>query len=238
MPILATAQEIITAAGQELGLEVGTIGVLQTGDNGVQALALLNSLGDDLVRVYDWQFLQFTNTFSGDGVTSAFPMPANFARVVNQTEWAKNMKRPMQGPLTAQQWGWTQFGIVSVGVFYKYRILQNKFNVFPTPGVGEDFAFFYMSKNWVESGTTPGTYKDKCSSVNDIPQFDRRLMINGLKLRLWAQKGFDTSALAREFDFVLANEKGQSTGAQQISLSGPIDTFYLNPLTNIPDGNW
>lgn len=237
MPITATAQQILTAAGQELGLAVGEIGILQVGDTGIQGLALLNSLGDDLVRVYDWEFLQFSNNFSGDGNTSAFPMPADFARVVNQTQWAKNMKRPMQGPLTAQQWGWTQYGIVSVGVFYKYRILLNKFNIFPTPGIGESFAFAYISKNWVLDPLT-GNYKDQITAGTDVPIFDRRLMVNGLKLRLWGQKGFDTSALAREFDFVLANEKGQSNAAQEISLTGNLDTFYLNPITNVMDGDW
>lgn len=237
MPILATAQEILTAAGDELGLTVGQIGALQTGNTGVQALALLNSLGDDLVKVYDWQFLMFTHRFQGDGVLTSFPMPADFGRTVNQTQWAENMKRPMQGPLTPQQWGWTQFGIVSVGVFYKYRILQNEFAVFPTPGNGEFFDFFYIGKNWVYDPLT-STYKDTITAGTDQPVFDRRLMISGLKMRLWEQKGFDSTKLAQEFQFALDAEKSEGQGAQAISLSGPLDTFYLNPLLNVPDGDW
>lgn len=237
MPIPATAQQILTKAGQELGLEVGTIGALQTGNTGEQALALLNSLGDDLVRNYDWQFLMFTAAFNGDGVTSGFTLPADYGRTVNQTEWSASMKRPMQGPLTPQQWGWTQFGIVSVGVFFKYRILQNKFTIFPTPGVGQAFDLFYISKNWVYDPVGL-VYKDQITLGTDVPVFDRRLLIAGLKQRLWAQKGFDTSALGREFDYVLAAEQSQTQGAQQICLAGPQDSFYINPFFNLPDGDW
>lgn len=237
MPIPASAQAILTAAGQELGLAVGQIGTLQTGNTGDQALALLNSLGMDLVRSYDWQFLMFTHQVTGDGVLTSFPMPANFGRIVNQTQWSESMRRPMQGPLTPQQWGWTQFGIVSVGVFYKYRILQNEFTVFPTPPNGEKFDFYYISKNWVYDPLTL-TYKDQVTAGTDQPVFDGRLMIAGLKERLWAQKGFDTSALSQEFQYCLNAEKSEGQGAQAISLSGPIDTFYLNPLLNIPDGDW
>jgi len=237
MPITATAQQILTAAGQQLGLEVGTIGTLQTGQTGDQALALLNSLGDDLVKVYDWQFLMFTKDIQGDGVTSAFAMPTDFGRIVNQTEWAKNMKRPMQGPLTPQQWGWTQYGIVSAGVFFRYRILQGKFTIFPTPSATEKFSFFYISKNWVYDPIGL-VYKDAITLGTDVPVFDRSLMITGLKQRLWAQKGFDTSVLSAEFDYQLAAEKGQNQGASEIALAGNIDTFYLNPLNNVMDGGW
>jgi hypothetical protein len=64
--------------------------------------------------------------------------------------------------------------------------------------------------------------------------FDRRLLITGLKVKLWAAKGFETRALQEEFQFVLAAEKGQNQGAREISLSGNNEHFYLNYL-NIPE---
>lgn len=237
MPITATAQEILTAAGAELGIEVGTIGTLQTGQAGVQGLALMNSLGDDLVRIHDWQFLEKAQNYAGDGTTFQFALPANFGRLVNQTEWSSRDRRPMSGPMTPQTWGWAQFGIVATGIFFRYRILDNLFTTFPTAGVGDDFDFFYISKNWVYDPVGL-VYKDQITLGTDIPVFDRRLMIAGLKLRLWAQKGFDTTVVQQEFQFVLDTEKAQNQGAPTLSLVGSIDTFYINPLINIPDGNW
>lgn len=237
MPTMASAQEILTAAGAELGLSIGTIGLQQTGQTGEQALSLLNALGDECVKVHDWQMLEKVAEFTGDGSIVQFDLPADFGRVINQTEWSSRDMRPMSGPMTPQTWGWTQYGIVATGVFFRYRILDNKFTTFPTAGAGETFHLFYISKNWVYDPVSL-VYKDKITLGTDQPVFDRRLMISALKLKLWTQKGFDTTALLQEFNYNLKTEKSQNQGASAISLAGPMDTFYINPLFNIPDGSW
>ncbi len=234
---MATAIEIINAACHELGLPTVTINS-STGDTlGTQSLALLNALGDELVRVHDWQFLEKVMTFTGDGVLSSFPIPPNFKRQVNQTQWATKDKRPMQGPDSAQMWSWSQYGIVSVGVYFRYRILGNEYAVFPVPGIGEEFALYYISKDWVVDADPPHDLKDTITKTGDTPLFDKRLMIAGLKVKLWAQKGFDTTVLQDEFNFLLSAEKAQNQGAPVINLSGCGAHMYLN-WQNIPDSGF
>lgn len=235
MPITATAQSILDAANTELGLPLSTFGVTSYDQTGRQAIAMMQAIGDDLVRVHDWQFLEKTQTFTGDGSTSAFPLPADYGRIVNQTEWSTSNQRPMTGPMSPQMWGWCQYGIVSSGFYYRYRILENKLHVFPTPGAGEEFAFFYVSKNWVMDASM--TYKDTITFGTDVPLFDKRLMTSGVKARLWGQKGFDTTQVQAEFDYVLSSEKGITQAAPVIGLSGN-DTGLLIGPNNVPDGNW
>lgn len=230
----ATASEIINAAANELGLPTVSL-TTSTGDTlAQQSLALLNALGDELIRVHDWQFLENTMEFTGDGITDVFPLPNDFRRQINQTQWDKGNRRPMYGPDSPQMWSWSQYGIVSVGIFFRYRILDNQYTLFPVPGPGTSFALYYISKNWVIDGANPGVTKDKVTAGTDVPLFDRRLMITGLKVKLWAAKGFATKALQDEFDFVLAAEKGQNQGAREITLSGGDQHLYLNYL-NIPE---
>lgn len=236
MAVLATAQFIIDRVLGELGLPTGAIGATNANVVVTQCVGFLNSLGDDMVKVHDWQVLEEIASFTGDGVLAQFPMPTDFGRVVNQTEWATNMRRPMLGPLTAQQWGWTQYGIVSVGVYFRYRILSNNLAVFPTPGVGENFKLFYIQKNWVTA--VDGTTKDTITAGTDTPVFDRDLMIAGVKLRLWAIKGFDTTQLGQEFNYRLQSEMGQNQGAQVIHLSGGQFDFHYIDGNNVPDGSW
>lgn len=235
--ITATVQHIVDRAFQELGLPTETLVVGVMGQNGEQALALLNSLGDDLVRVHDWQFLEGVHTVTGDGTTTEFDLPTDFGRVVNQTVWDYSDRMRARGPVSAQEWGWVKYGIVSVGTFFRYRILGNKFVVFPTPAVGEELKFFYIKKNWVTDDDTV-TMKDAADGPNDVPVFDRNLLVKGLKLRVWAQKGFDTTVLATEFDYILTAEKGQNSGAGDIRLSAAYDSILIDPLRNIPDGDW
>jgi hypothetical protein len=236
MAVRATAQEIVDAVLLELGLPTGTIGATNANVVVTQCVALLNRLGDDAVAVHDWQELENVASFTGDGVLSQFPMPADFGRIVNQTEWSTNMRRPMIGPLTSQQWGWTQYGIVSVGVYFRYRILDNKLTIFPTPGIGEIFKLFYIQKDWVVAAD--GTTKDRVTLGTDSPIFDRDLMIAGVKLRLWAIKGFDTTQIASEYNYRLQSQMGQNQGAAVIHLSGGQFDFHYIDGNNVPDGSW
>lgn len=237
MAILMTAQQLLDAAFDELGLPRESIEPGAAGQNGIQAMALMNSLGDDLVMEHDWQFLQETATFNGDGVTSEFDLPADFGRIVDQTIWASSDRLPVRGPLSPQEWGWVQYGIVSGGVFFRYRILNDKIAVFPVPGVGETFNFFYIKKNWVvrADGTT---YVDSVALPTDTPLFSRGVMKKGLKVRLWGQKGFDTTALSKEYDDDLAMEKAQSQSGPVINLSRSNDNILIDPFRNIPDRDW
>src|SRR3546814_20272528 len=61
---------------------------------GIQMLALMNSLGEDLLRVHDWQFLEKSATFVGDGFTPSFALPSDFGRIVDQTAWSIGQRRP------------------------------------------------------------------------------------------------------------------------------------------------
>ena len=233
----ATVQAIVDRASQELGLPTASLDPGLIEQIGLQSMALVNALGDDILRAHDWQFLEETATLVGDGSSSEFDMPADFGRIVNQTTWATTNRMPMGGPLTAQQWGWCQFGIVSVGLIYRYRILHNKLAVFPTPGLGEEIKFYYIKKNWALSSNGV-TYIDEVTAGGDVPLFDRSLMVKGLKARLWAQKGFDTTSLAQEFNDELSAYKAQDQGAPVIHLAGYWDPLLIDPRRNIPEGNW
>lgn len=232
--VTATAIEIINAASSELGLPTSSL-TASTGDTlAKQSLALLNALGDELIRAHDWQFLLETYDFQGDGVSGSFPLPPGFRRQINQTQWDKSNTRPLAGPDSPQMWGWSQYGLVSVGVFYRYRIAGNMYEVWPIPELDQEFALYYISKNWVIDGLDPQITKDIITRESDVPMFDRRLLIAGLKVKLWAAKGFDTTTLQQEFQFVFGAEKGQNQGAPELALSGNGRQFLLG-YRNIPE---
>ncbi len=236
MPNYSTATDIVNTAFQELGLGVVNLRAAAADASGYQALGLLNALGDELLRVHDWQNLEKVMNFVGDGVSESFPLPSNYGRQINQTEWATSDNRPLQGPVSPQVWSWNKYGIVAPGVYFQYRILDNEYAIYPTPGLDEQFALYYISKDWVQDADDQFLFKSKITKENDVPQFDRRLMIAGLKNKLWAAKGLDTTALASEFNYLLNSEKAQVQGARVINLA----LTSASPLIgwgNVPDGN-
>lgn len=232
----AIAQEIIDRATDELGLARVELVSRVANQVGIQMLALMNSLGEELVRIHDWQFLEKTAEFIGDGFTSSFDLPPDFGRIVDQTAWSVDRRRPMAGPTSPQKWGWLQMGLVSGTILHRYRILVDKLEIFPVPAQGVRLMFYYISKNWVLSGDGYG-YKDLVSNSSDKPIFDRSLMIKGVKSKLWAQKGFDTTVLTREFNDALFGVKAQDQGAPDIYLSHR-GLFHLIDGRNIADGDW
>lgn len=232
-----SAINIINATSQELGLGVVSLSSASTGNVGYQLLGLLNALGAELLRIHDWQNLITTHTFTGNGVDTEFSLPSDFGRQINQTQWDTSARRPMAGPDSPQVWAWNTYGIVSAGLWYRYRIVGGEYNVYPTPSDGEEFALYYISKNWVQDADDSAVMKTTISKPGDVPQYDSRLLVAGLKSKFWGQKGFDTTTLQREFSDLLLAEKGQSQGAPVISLSGCGDSFLLG-YGNVPDGNW
>src|SRR5690554_6150001 len=206
------ALQLVNQSLQELGLpQVPTVVSPSDDETGFQTLGVLNALGNQLMRVHDWQFLEKAKTYYADGSTAEFPLPDDWGRVVNQTQWASKNQRPMTGPVSAQGWSWLQFGIVSVGNYYRYRILGNKFHVFPTPGAGEEFNLYYISKNWVYDPVTE-EHKPAVTSDSDVPIYDDALLIAGMKFKLWAAKGLEASVLGNEFDYMLGAVRGQDQG--------------------------
>lgn len=238
MPNYTTANDIVNTALQELGLGMVNLSAGAADATGYQTLGLLNALGDQINRAHDWQNLEKVMQFTGDGTTTEFALPADFGRQVNQTQWSASDNRPMQGPVSPQIWAWDKYGIVAPGIFYQYRILGNAYAVYPTPAAGTVFDLYYISRNWVQvGGSSPVEYTYKVTSATDIPLIDRRLLIAGLKLRLWDAKGLDTTSLAAEFDYLLNNEKGTTQGAPVLNLCGPYGPTLVG-WNNVPDSGY
>lgn len=237
MALQDTALKMVNKALQEIGLpQTQTIISAQDDQTGFQMHGLLNALGDQLMRAHDWQFLEKTAELEGDGVTTAFDLPADFGRMVDQTQWASSNRRPMYGPMTPQGWSWVQYGIVSVGVYYRYRIIGNKFHVFPTPALGEKFHFYYISKLWVYDPNTD-EYKAEVDDDDDLTLYDERLVITGMKWKLWSAKGMAADSLRDEFDYMLNANKSQTQGAPVIALDSRWEYLYISGQ-NVPDGSW
>lgn len=232
-----TAIQLVNRSLQEIGLPQAAVVISpQDDETGYQTVGLLNSLGSQLMRVHDWQFLERVQTYTGDGVADSFPLPDDWGRIVNQTEWSSKDRRQMGGPMNAQGWSWTQYGLVSVGVFYRYRILNNRFYVFPTPADGETFSFYYITKNWVLDPITE-MHKDSVTADSDIPMYDDYLMIAGMKFKLWAAKGMDATVLSNEFNYMLEAVKSQNQGAPVISLGRSRGFEYISNR-NAPEGDF
>ena len=97
-----------------------------------------------------------SGTYTGVTFTfsqTKYPLPADFETITDNTHWDKTKHWQMLGPEDAQQWQWLKSGYISTGPRIRWRILGNKFQIWPPYNTKEYLGFEYRSKGWARSAT-------------------------------------------------------------------------------------
>lgn len=234
---MTTALTLVQVAAIEMGLQQPT-SVYTTQELIPQQLgALLNLTGEMLVKRRVWRKLFREATVATVDGQGSYPLPADFARPISQTEWDRVNQFPLIGPETPQQWQYLKSGLVSSGPRQQFRFVGDSIEVWPVPGpTPVTLSYFYVSKWWAVAadGTT---LKPKCTADDDTTIFDDRLMVSGLKLRFYQAKQFDTSSFAQEFQTNLDDALSQDAGAPILSLSGRMASPLIT-TANLPDSGY
>ena len=235
-----TLLTIITDAARELALTQPNT-VASSTDVGVQQLhAFADALGQELITNYnhDWQELTKEATITTVASQSAYDLPSDYSHQLARTHWDETNKWRLQGPISPQGWQWLQSSsLASTGPRYRFRVQDNKINIHPTPGGVLTFKYQYSSNAWI-TDPDDATVKSSFTKDGDTPIFRHRLMVAGVKLKYYEQKGFDTTIFARDFLNNLESAIAQDEGAPTLNLSGGQPNGVLLDYWNIPDGGF
>jgi hypothetical protein len=227
---------------RELGLPVPTSAAQADDTTGQQIFGLWNALGQELYEKYRWKELEKNFEFATEVNREAYPLPADWAGPIDQTEWDRTNHWSLIGQATPQQWQTLKSGIVALGPRLRYRYINDTIELFPVPAeinglfTPYDLSFEYYASGWVIDAST-GLAKNEATSDADRAVYPNRLMVNGIKLKLWEIKGFDTSALTKDYDASFNQAMSRNQGAPRLSLSPRVSPIYIGPW-NISDGNW
>ena len=296
-----TYLELIQQASGEMGLAVPSYIQNNSATDVVQLSYLLNGLGNDLMRDYDWQDINkqyiFTVTYTtitgdttinssnltnvssiagidttygvaGLGINQAcyvnsapsgntiplsqpatstnvgatytltkvkYAMPSDYDRQIDRTHWDKTKHWEMLGPETAQQWEWLISGYIATGPRIRYRIFGDYFQIWPFTASSDTLGFEYIGNGWAFSSS--GTAQTSMVADTDYCMFPNRLMVNGLKLRYFDAKGFDSTALQLAYQRELNIAKGNDSGSQTLSFAPKISGILITPA-NVPDSGY
>ncbi len=176
-----------------------------------------------------------TGTFSGATLTFgqvSYDMPSDYDRTVNKTMYNKSNRWSVIGPKSAQEWQWIKASYITTGPRMRYRIMGNKFTIWPMATTQVTLGFEYQSNGWVE--TAGGTYTNKSTTDTDTFLFPDRLLVLGTKLKYFEIKGFDTTTLYADYQRELSKLKAQDAGADTLSMAPRYPNILLTQ-NNIPD---
>jgi hypothetical protein len=164
-----------------------------------------------------------------------YDLPVDYDSIVPRTMWDKSKHWEMLGPEDPQQWEWLLSGYISTGPRIRWRLLGKYFQIWPGSTSSEYLGFEYRSKGWAES--SDGTPKNSFTSDNDTCIYPDRLMVLFTKLKYFEAKGFDTTAMYRNFVTELEAAEALDMSAANLSFAPRPGTVLIG-YDNIPDSGY
>jgi len=218
IPSTATLDTTYQAVGDGIGQNAMIVSV----DNANQVTLNQDITADGVAATVYFQKVQYD-------------LPSDYASLTPRTQWDKSKHWEMLGPETPQQWEWLMSGFISTGPRLRWRLYQSYFQIWPGFSNAEQLGYEYRSLAWVRSSTD--ALKNSFTLDSDTCIFPDRLMVLATKLKYFEAKGFDTTAMyrnySRELDIVIA----QDTSAANLSFA-PQPGSVLITYDNIPDSGY
>ena len=164
-----------------------------------------------------------------------YALPNDYDSIVPRTQWDKSKHWEMLGPESAQQWEWLLSGFISTGPRIRWRLLGGYFQIWPGYSANENLGFEYRSKGWALS--SGGTVQNSFTADTDTCIYPDRLMVLSTKLKYFQAKGFDTTALYRDYLTEFETSVAQDTSAANLSFA-PRPGSVLIGWDNLPDSGY
>ena len=204
----------------------------------VQLIALMNTAGEELLIQYEWEQLQNEHAIvTADGDSGEYPLPSDFAYMINQTGWERAQNVPLGGPLSPQDWQYLLGrDLVNSTIYASFRIKQGYFNIFPQPPpTGLDINFEYVGMNWVQDGDDPLVFKTSVSKFNDVPLYNRLLIGRYVKVKYYEAHQMDSTKAQDDFNQIFSTLTGRSMGSAILDAGSYGRSIpYLDGVYNVP----
>lgn len=164
-----------------------------------------------------------------------YALPTDYDAIVPRTQWDKSKHWEMLGPEDAQQWEWLLSGFISTGPRVRWRLYGDYFQIWPGFSNAELLGFEYRSKGWAR--TAAGVAKNSFTLDTDTCIYPDRLMVLSTKLKYFEAKGFDTTAMYRNYMTELETVMAQDQSFANLSFA-PRPGNVLIGYDNIPDSGY
>jgi hypothetical protein len=204
----------------------------------LQIQSLLEEEGADLAARGDWESLTnealLTTTATESQGKIATIATNGFRHIKNQTIWDRTDRLPIIGPINQRHWQALK-AVVMTGPRYQFRIRGGDLLVNPVPVAGHDWAFEYISKNWIISFDGM-TFKEFFTQDTDEFLLPDQLVLMGLRWRWMREKGLDYSELYQTYEMQVKDAIGRDAGKPTLRMD---DTNQIAEHgTFIPSGSW
>lgn len=202
----------------------------------VQMFGLMNEFLEDAATRKGWQKNKIEKTFTSiaaEDQGNIFTLCAEgYQGIVPDTMFDRTQQLPIPGTLDSAEWQARKAWNMS-GMFYQYRLRNDKLLFNPALPVSHEIAFEYFSSWFAFDGTTRKAY---FTLDSDTCAFPDAVMILWLRYRWKAEKGFEHAAEFQAYENAIAQFGLRDEQPKSIRM----DSEYLDarPGVIVPSGSW
>lgn len=232
MSFLTTIQN----SAKRLGLSNPASAYNSTDAQIVQLVALAQEEGIELAENFDWKLLTKEKTFTGTAAAAQTgALASDYDRMVEESFYNRTQKRPVFGPISAQDWQFTQ-AVVATTLTESFRIRGTSLLITSTPNGTDSYAYEYISNQWCQS--SGNVAQSAWAADTDTGLLSEEVMTLGVIWRFLRAKGFDYAEAFRTYEVAKARaEKKDGGGKRRLNFA----TRSARGMARIPliaEGSW
>jgi hypothetical protein len=177
-----------------------------------EMLALANEMAQRITAdTRDWTMLKVLGQFNGDGVTTAFTLPANFLRMpVTSSVYLSGLKPALRFYPNTNDWA-ARRASNEVDGYGEWTIIGGQMHIFPVMPVGRSAWFVYITRNSIALAS--GGFADRFVSDGDSFALGERLLKLGMTFQWKAHKGSPYAEDMGTYADALMNAMGHDSPA-------------------------
>ena len=247
MTNFATFQTLLQQVCAMLNLAVPADPVGSTDPNLIMMRTAANLSSLEMLNAYEWSQLTKMGEITveapppvtpGEAVEVGFPLPGDFYRFIDQTQWNDSMRFPAVGPVAPQGWMTYMVFPISANFTLTWQIRQNQiYFLNPPPPPGQGFRFMYLSQALVQDADNPDLYKNVATKAGDTFQLDGILMTLLTRMKWLEARGFDSATALRDFILAFDSRIGAEKGANILNMAGGRHDYPYIGIGNLPEAS-
>lgn len=165
----------------------------------------------------------------------AYVLPSDIQMFISATQWDRNFRWQMLGPISAQEWQTIVSGICPVGPRIRFRVMDGQFWIQPPPGVAQTdvIAYEYISTQICTSAAS--AVQSAWLADTDVYVWPENTLTLGLIWRFKRAKGLDYGEERDMYDKAVDRQIARSGGNRSLPLNAHSNGLRLLNQSNIPD---
>jgi len=212
MTILTVVKDVCAAVGVMVPSTV--FGGINSNRTMQEMLALANEMAQRIsYDLRDWTALRAIGTFTGTGVQTDFPLPANYKRMLlTANVWrSTDTQSPMRFIADPDEWLQRRISNATGYGGGEWTTQGGNMVIWPALGIGQTATFAYLDKNCV--ALAGGGYGDSFMADGDSFRLDERLLKLGMIWQWMANKGSPYAEPMGTYSDAIANAMGHDAPA-------------------------